>query len=90
MGEAEDPGKQGATEEGLHGEPLSARSRISITTGGRLVPSELSMHPAECTIRGYEGLESDMGLEEGFSSLQRSLTPPPPPVGGGRMGSAGR
>ncbi|TVR61662.1 MAG: outer membrane lipoprotein-sorting protein, partial [Gemmatimonadales bacterium] len=45
------------------------------TMGGRLVPSELSMHPAdrpdERTTLVYDGLEFDIGLEEGFFSLQR-------------------
>ena len=45
------------------------------TMGGRLVPSELSMHPAdrpdERTTLTYDRLEFDIGLEEGFFSLQR-------------------
>jgi hypothetical protein len=45
------------------------------TMGGRLVPTELAMHPAdrsgERTTLRYSSLEFDVGLQPGFFSLQR-------------------
>ncbi len=50
------------------------------TMGGRLVPSELSMHPedrpGERTTLIYDDLAFDVGLEEGFFSLQRLRSGP--------------